>query len=54
MPEPLRILRPTYGKFDAVEILVEGKPHKLDGSKLDPKARQQDSSEATALSGRLQ
>lgn len=34
---PLRILRSAYGMFDSVEILVDGKPHKLHGSKLDPK-----------------
>ncbi|MFJ7955812.1 PASTA domain-containing protein [Streptomyces sp. NPDC096319] len=34
---PLRILRSSYGMFDSVEILVDGKPHKLHGSKLDPK-----------------
>ncbi|MFF8279700.1 PASTA domain-containing protein [Streptomyces lateritius] len=33
---PLRILRSAYGMFNSVEILVEGKPHKLHGSKLDP------------------
>ncbi|NML55258.1 hypothetical protein HHL19_29475 [Streptomyces sp. R302] len=36
---PLRILRRSYGMFDAVEILVAGKPHKLHGSKLDPKGK---------------
>ena len=37
VPRPLRILRPTYGLFDAVDLLVDGKPHKLNGSKLDPR-----------------
>lgn len=37
VPKPFRILRRTYGMFDSVEILVEGRPHKLHGSKLDPK-----------------
>lgn len=37
VPEPLRILRRRYGMFDSVEILVDGRPHKLHGSKLDPK-----------------
>ncbi|WP_435972113.1 hypothetical protein [Streptomyces sp. Qhu_M48] len=34
---PLRILRRAHGMFDSVEILVDGKPRKLHGSKLDPK-----------------
>ncbi|MFI0826353.1 PASTA domain-containing protein [Streptomyces roseolus] len=34
---PLRILRRSHGLLDSVEILVDGKPHKLHGSKLDPK-----------------
>lgn len=37
VPRPLRILRPTYGLFDAVDLVVDGKPHKLNGSKLDPR-----------------
>ncbi|MEU4067066.1 PASTA domain-containing protein [Streptomyces wedmorensis] len=34
---PLRILRRAHGMLDSVEILVDGRPHKLHGSKLDPK-----------------
>ncbi len=34
---PLRILRRSSGLLDSVEILVDGKPHKLHGSKRDPK-----------------
>ncbi|MEU6422139.1 PASTA domain-containing protein [Streptomyces spiralis] len=34
---PLRILRRAHGMFDSVEVLIDGKPHKLHGSKLDPK-----------------
>ncbi|MFB6955805.1 PASTA domain-containing protein [Streptomyces sp. NPDC056309] len=37
VPGPLRILRCTYGMFDSVDVLVHGHPHKLWGSKLDPK-----------------
>ncbi|MFI5752953.1 PASTA domain-containing protein [Streptomyces sp. NPDC051644] len=37
VPRPLQILRRGYGIFGSVEILVDGKPHKLHGSKLDPK-----------------
>ncbi|WP_328624687.1 PASTA domain-containing protein [Streptomyces sp. NBC_00353] len=37
--EPLRIFRGTYGLFDSVEILVDGKQRKLHGSKLDPKGK---------------
>ncbi|MBT2872193.1 PASTA domain-containing protein [Streptomyces sp. McG7] len=34
---PLHILRRASGFFDSVEILVDGRPHKLWGSKNDPK-----------------
>ncbi|MFF8410871.1 PASTA domain-containing protein [Streptomyces omiyaensis] len=34
---PLWILRSAYGVLDSVGILVEGRQHKLHGSKLDPK-----------------
>ncbi|MEU0578279.1 hypothetical protein ABZ465_13535 [Streptomyces griseoincarnatus] len=34
---PLHILRRASGFFDSVEILVDGRPHKLWGSKTDPK-----------------
>ncbi|WP_406384539.1 hypothetical protein [Streptomyces sp. NBC_01618] len=37
VPKPLWILRRRYGLFDSVEVLVDGRPHKLHGSKLDPK-----------------
>ncbi|PJM92463.1 PASTA domain-containing protein [Streptomyces sp. CB01373] len=37
VPAPLRILRCTYGMFGSVDVLVHGHPHKLWGSKLDPK-----------------
>ncbi|MEU7381679.1 PASTA domain-containing protein [Streptomyces sp. NPDC042207] len=37
VPAPLWILRRTYGIFDSVDVLVNGHPHKLWGSKLDPK-----------------
>ncbi|MFF0850960.1 hypothetical protein ACFYVM_07860 [Streptomyces sp. NPDC003280] len=37
VPSPLLILRHAYGMFDSVDVLVDGKPHKLHGSKLDPK-----------------
>ncbi|MFI1422429.1 PASTA domain-containing protein [Streptomyces sp. NPDC020731] len=37
VPGPLRILRRASGILDSVEILVDGKPHKLRGSKIDPK-----------------
>lgn len=36
VPDPLLILRRTYGMFHSVDILVDGGPHKLHGSKLDP------------------
>ncbi|WP_030863921.1 PASTA domain-containing protein [Streptomyces sp. NRRL S-37] len=34
---PLRILRRASGLLDSVEVLVDGRPHKLHGSKIDPK-----------------
>ncbi|MFE1347754.1 hypothetical protein [Streptomyces sp. NPDC058757] len=34
---PPQVLRRAHGLFDSVEVLVDGKPHKLHGSKLDPK-----------------
>ncbi|MFE1263145.1 hypothetical protein ACFW5X_21765 [Streptomyces albogriseolus] len=37
VPGPLRILRRASGFLDSVEILVDGRPHKLWGSKNDPK-----------------
>ncbi|CAM5689681.1 hypothetical protein STENM36S_04955 [Streptomyces tendae] len=37
VPTPLLILRRAYGMFGSVDVLVDGKPHKLHGSKLDPK-----------------
>lgn len=37
VPAPLRILRRTHGVFNSVAVLVHGQPHKLWGSKLDPK-----------------
>ncbi|WP_030544117.1 Stk1 family PASTA domain-containing Ser/Thr kinase [Streptomyces albus] len=37
VPEPLRILRRAHGVLDSTEILVGGKPHRLWGSKIDPK-----------------
>ncbi|MGP3732260.1 PASTA domain-containing protein [Streptomyces sp. GDS52] len=37
VPAPLRISRRTYGMFRSVEVLVHGHPHKLWGSKLDPR-----------------
>ncbi|GHE97773.1 hypothetical protein GCM10017776_13320 [Streptomyces griseoluteus] len=37
IPAPLLILRHAYGVFGSVDVLVDGKPHKLHGSKLDPK-----------------
>ncbi|MFJ5135945.1 hypothetical protein [Streptomyces sp. NPDC088707] len=37
VPGPPVILRGSYGMFDSVDVLVDGKPHKLHGSKLDPK-----------------
>jgi uncharacterized membrane protein YgcG len=37
VPAPLLILRPAYGMFGSVDVLVDGKPHKLHGSRLDPK-----------------
>ncbi|MEV5187169.1 hypothetical protein [Streptomyces werraensis] len=37
IPRPLRILRGASGFLDSVEILVDGRPHKLWGSKNDPK-----------------
>ncbi|MGW4439236.1 hypothetical protein ACWELO_26375 [Streptomyces sp. NPDC004596] len=37
VPGPLLILRRAYGVFGSVDVLVDGKPHKLHGSKLDPK-----------------
>ncbi|MEW2636353.1 PASTA domain-containing protein [Streptomyces sp. NPDC048389] len=36
VPDPLLILRRAYGMFHAVDILVDGAPHKLHGSKVDP------------------
>ncbi|MFI1445427.1 hypothetical protein [Streptomyces fructofermentans] len=36
-PKPLRILRGSHGLLDSVLVLVDGKPHKLHGSKTDPK-----------------
>ncbi|MFJ5780031.1 hypothetical protein [Streptomyces sp. NPDC093094] len=37
VPAPLLILRRAYGMFGSVDVLVDGKPRKLHGSKLDPK-----------------
>ncbi|MFI0503942.1 hypothetical protein ACH3WN_13960 [Streptomyces albogriseolus] len=37
VPRPLRILRRASGFLGSVEILVDGRPHKLWGSKNDPK-----------------
>ncbi|WP_435256204.1 hypothetical protein [Streptomyces althioticus] len=37
VPGTLHILRRASGFFDSVEILVDGRPHKLWGSKNDPK-----------------
>ncbi|MFF8957878.1 hypothetical protein [Streptomyces sp. NPDC014894] len=36
-PAPLSILRRASGLLDSVEILAEGRPRRLNGSKLDPK-----------------
>ncbi|MEU9402718.1 hypothetical protein [Streptomyces sp. NPDC048242] len=36
-PKPLRILRRTYGILNSVDLLIDGKPYKLHGSKIDPK-----------------
>ncbi|MEU5520415.1 hypothetical protein ABZ759_06840 [Streptomyces sp. NPDC047860] len=37
VPRPLHILRRASGVLDSVEILVDGRPHRLHGSKIDPK-----------------
>ncbi|MFC9795462.1 PASTA domain-containing protein [Streptomyces sp. NPDC127584] len=37
VPGPPAVLRSAYGMFDSVDVLVGGRPHKLHGSKLDPK-----------------
>ncbi|MFP8945065.1 hypothetical protein ACLIYM_27000 [Streptomyces fenghuangensis] len=37
VPGPLRILRRAYGASGSVELLIHGRPHKLNGSELDPK-----------------
>ncbi|MFJ2056140.1 hypothetical protein ACIOMM_09380 [Streptomyces sp. NPDC087908] len=38
VPGPPVVLRSAYGMLDSVDVLVGGRPHKLHGSKLDPKA----------------
>ncbi|MFG1669453.1 hypothetical protein [Streptomyces sp. Y7] len=38
-PRPLRVLRRDHGVLDSVMILVDGRPYKLHGSKLDPKGQ---------------
>ncbi|GGW93559.1 hypothetical protein GCM10010297_13920 [Streptomyces malachitofuscus] len=37
VPRPLHLLRRASGVLDAVEILVDGRPRRLHGSKIDPK-----------------
>ncbi|MTE20333.1 hypothetical protein F0L17_14695 [Streptomyces sp. TRM43335] len=39
VPGPLWILRRAHGASGTVEVLVHGRPHKLRGSKLDPKGK---------------